>query len=161
MMGRYPHFTGQAEAKDLQACEAAMRYFDVWALNNRSYTSLSGGEQQRVHFARVMAQIWYPQEGQHRYLLLDEPLTFLDVQYQYRFMQQLMALTQEQHLVVIGVLHDLNLAARFADHLLLITEGKLLAQGLVSEVLTTDHIRQAYQMTPEIIQHGERSYILF
>src|SRR6185295_15517836 len=123
MMGRYPHFTTQPGSRDEQAVEEAMRYFEVWPMAERDYITLSGGEKQRVNFARVLSQVWYPQPGQMRYLLLDEPLTFLDVNYQYQFMHKLQALTEKNDLVIVGVVHDLNLAIRFADTVLLLNEG--------------------------------------
>src|SRR6185312_12537501 len=67
MMGRSPHFTGKPAAKDIVACEAAMQLFSVDDMAGRDYNTLSGGEKQRVHFARVMSQIWYPIAGQYRY----------------------------------------------------------------------------------------------
>lgn len=76
MMGRYPHFTSKPSKKDIEACEETMTFFDVLIMADRNYMTLSGGEKQRVQFARVLAQIWYPIENSHRYLLLDEPLTF-------------------------------------------------------------------------------------
>jgi len=160
MMGRYPHFGGKPSARDKDACEAAMKLFDVTQFADRNYQTLSGGEQQRVQFARVLAQLWYAREHECRYLLLDEPLTFLDVYYQYEFMHQLQALLGKD-LCVIGVVHDLNLAARFADHLLLLHHGKVLASGSPSLVLTEANIRAAYHMTPVIHQDNGKMFLLF
>ena len=134
MMGRYPHFTGRPTHSDEKACEEAMRLFDIWNFAERNYLTLSGGEKQRTHFARVMAQIWYPHENFDRCLILDEPLTFLDVHYQFNFMHILIEKIRRQSLVVVGVLHDLNLAARFADQLILIYHGKIISSGSVKEV---------------------------
>src|SRR6478736_6707844 len=106
-----------------------MRLFDVNSLAERNYLTLSGGEMQRVQFARVISQIWYPIETGNRYLILDEPLTFLDVYYQYQFMNKIMELIKKDNLTVIGVLHDLNLAAKFAETILLLNHGKVIAQG--------------------------------
>ncbi|WP_143304757.1 heme ABC transporter ATP-binding protein [Chitinophaga vietnamensis] len=160
MMGRYPHMAGTARPKDLACCEEAMELFDLQALENRDYMSLSGGEKQRVHFARIMAQIWEPVAGGCRYLLLDEPLTYLDVHYQFQFMQQLKQLLQQKDLVIVGVVHDLNIAARFADNLLLLHHGKLISSGPRETVLTAANIRSAYQLEPVIYQEGDR-YLLF
>ncbi len=150
MMGRYPHFISKPSAEDERACEEAMRFFDVRSMTERNYLTLSGGEKQRVHFARVLAQLWFQQKNQSRFLLLDEPLTFLDIHYQFQFMHQLQSLLKEQDLVVVGVVHDLNLAARFADTVLLLNQGKMIEQGSAREVLTVENIKVAFQIEGEI-----------
>lgn len=163
MMGRYPHFVGTPGAHDTNAVEEAMHLFDVWDFRNRNYLTLSGGERQRVHFARVLSQIWYHEEGRSRYLLLDEPLTFLDVHYQFQFMRQLKTLLAQPSLVVVGVVHDLNLASRFADSVLLLKDGRMLASGLPSEVLTAPLVKEAFQIEP-FIHENEKSgarYLFF
>lgn len=160
-MGRYPHLSGTYGSKDLQYCREALQLFDLDQLIARDYMSLSGGEKQRVHFARIMAQIWEPMPGSCRYLLLDEPLTFLDVHYQYQFMQLLKTLLQQQDLVVIGVVHDLNIAAKFADNLLLLHQGKLVCCGTREEVLTSSYIRKVYRLEPEIYEPADRYFLLF
>ena len=91
MMGRYPHFGTHPGADDLQICDEVMQFFDVAHMAERSYGTLSGGEKQRVQFARVLAQIWRPLDGLNRYLFLDEPLTFLDIRHQIDFMERLRA----------------------------------------------------------------------
>lgn len=159
LMGRYPHFTGKPHAKDEAACEEAMRLFDVWELADRNYMTLSGGEKQRVNFARVMAQIWYATEGEHRYLILDEPLTFLDVHFQFQFMHKLISLLKDEKFVVIGVVHDLNLAARFADTILLLVDGKTLSYGNKYDVLTKENIKQAYHLEPHIVEERENNLL--
>ncbi len=94
MMGRYPHFTGKPTARDYAACEEAMRFFDVFEMEGRNYLTLSGGEKQRINFARVISQIWYPIADNYRYLILDESLTFLDIHYQFDFMHKITELLQ-------------------------------------------------------------------
>lgn len=161
MMGRYPHFSTQPGPSDKQAVEEAMNYFDVASMADRDYTTLSGGEKQRVNFARVLAQIWFSSPGQMRYLLLDEPLTFLDVNFQYQFMHKLQQLEQKNDLVIVGVVHDLNLAARFGDSVLLLNEGRVLASGTPSQVLTKENIRRAFHIDAEIIENKGSFYITF
>ncbi|XZF16204.1 heme ABC transporter ATP-binding protein [Chitinophagaceae bacterium MMS25-I14] len=161
MMGRAPHFTGRPAAKDHMACKAAMHFAGVTSLIHRDYNTLSGGEQQRVQFARVLAQIWYPTKEACRYLLLDEPLTFLDIYYQFRFMESIRQLLLQENIVVAGVIHDLNLAAKFADQLVLLYAGNVLASGTPEEVLTTEHILKAYEMEPAIIKNTGGIYLQF
>ncbi len=160
MMGRYPHFQVSPKEKDKTACDEAMQFFDVDGMADRDYLTLSGGEKQRVHFARVVSQIWYPTEKGCRYLILDEPLTFLDVHYQFHFMHKLQKLLKQKDLVIVGVVHDLNLAAKFADHLVLLTNGELLAAGKKKEVLTKKNMKTAYRLEP-VIHNDERGMYLF
>ncbi len=159
-MGRYPHFSVNPTKKDDQAVMEAMRFFDVETMADRDYLTLSGGEKQRVHFARVVSQIWYPSENACRYLVLDEPLTFLDVHYQFQFMHKLRELLKQQDLVIVGVVHDLNLAAKFADHLVLLNNGKLLAAGSREEVLNSENMKTAYRLEP-VIHNDKRGMYLF
>ncbi len=150
LMGRYPHFTGAPTPADEQACEEAMRYFNVLDWSDRDYLTLSGGERQRVQFARIMAQIWYAAPDQFRWLLLDEPLTFLDIRYQFEFLQRIRTLLAGGELVAVGVVHDLNLAARFADHVVLLAEGRVLAAGAPADVLTPDLVETAFGLRPVV-----------
>jgi iron complex transport system ATP-binding protein len=151
MMGRYPHFRGRPGRIDKQICAEVMQYFDVIDLAERDYATLSGGERQRVNFARVLAQIWQPLAGSHRYLFLDEPLTFLDIRHQLDFMKKVREFASRPDAVVIGVVHDLNLAARFADRLVLLHRGAVLAEGNTADVLTTQNLHSAFDVTPVFI----------
>lgn len=150
MMGRYPHFTGRPTSNDERIVEEAMHFFEVIDLADRAYTSLSGGEKQRVHFARVASQIWETDAKQCAFLFLDEPLTFLDVFYQYDFMNKLKAFVAQRNILVLGVLHDLQLTGKYADEVVLMKEGKLIKQGDKESVLTKENIYMAYQLVPEI-----------
>ncbi len=162
MMGRYPHFANRPGHADERAIDEAMAIFDVHQLRERDYTTLSGGEKQRVHFARVLAQLWYPAPSEYRYLMLDEPLTFLDVHYQFGFMHTLKKLLEQPDLVIVGVVHDLNLAARFGDKIVLLRDGKALAHGTREQVLTPNNIRTAFQLEPVIHKNENTgSFYLF
>jgi iron complex transport system ATP-binding protein len=152
MMGRYPHFLGRPSAEDERVCAEVMRVFDVADMADRDVLTLSGGEQQRVHFARVLAQIWLPVPGPGRYLFLDEPLTFLDIFHQFQFMKTLQELARREDLVVAGAVHDLNLAARFADQVLLLHRGKVVAAGAREQVLTPGNIGAAFGLAPTILR---------
>ena len=163
MMGRYPHFKQIPSKDDRLICNEAMDIFNVYGLRNRNYMTLSGGEKQRVHFARVCAQIWDNGQTDCRYLLLDEPLTFLDIHYQIDLMEKLKSMLQNQKLVVAGVLHDLNLAIKYADSIILLHEGKILDQGPREKVLTKQNIKSAFSIEPEILRDDFRDifYLLF
>ena len=128
-----------------------MRYFEVTEFADRSYATLSGGERQRVNFARVLAQVWEPVAGSARYLFLDEPLTFLDIRHQIDFMQKVQAFASQPDVVAVGVVHDLNLAAKFADRFILLHHGRILADGDKASVLTSEHMRTAFDVTPVLL----------
>lgn len=148
LMGRYPHFSHQPTEKDHQIVKEAMDLFQVNAFSNRNYQTLSGGEKQRVHFARVMAQIWPDGKEQTKYILLDEPLTYLDVYYQFDFMNKIKAIMQLQPMVVIGVLHDLNLASQYANQVLLLENGKVFQSGVPEKVFTKETILKVFDLEP-------------
>jgi len=151
MMGRYPHFGGRPGPADEQIVDEVMQHFDVTEFTDRYYQTLSGGERQRVNFARVLAQLW--ENGQScRYLFLDEPLTFLDIRHQIDFMKRIRTFTGAPDVVTVGVVHDLNLAARFADQIVMLNGGCLIAEGSPSEVLTTERIEQVFGVTPSLVQ---------
>ena len=152
LMGRYPYFSGQPSSEDYSVCKEVITYFELETLVGRNYNTLSGGEKQRVHFARVLAQIWKTNDSRLRYLLLDEPLTFLDIYYQFNFLQKMKELMQQQPLVVVGVIHDLHLAARFADELVLLKEGSIIASGTVQEALSKENILNGFGV--DLDTHG-------
>ena len=140
MLGRIPHRCS-SEENELEV-ELAMRKLDVWHLRDRLFPQLSGGEKQRVHFARVLAQLG---EGNaERLLLLDEPTSALDLGHQHQVLALSRKLAHESGYAVILVLHDLNLAARYADRILLLQEGRLIANGPPGSVLKVDSIRALY-----------------
>ncbi|MGA8939428.1 MAG: heme ABC transporter ATP-binding protein [Acidobacteriaceae bacterium] len=159
MMGRYPHFGARPGADDLQISEEVMRFFDVTDMADRSYGTLSGGEKQRVQFARVLAQIWRPLDGLNRYLFLDEPLTFLDIRHQIDFMEKVRTFALQPDVLVVGVVHDLSLAARFADRLLLLHDGRILADGNTREVLAGDHLSTAFDVSPVLLTNPKTGNI--
>lgn len=108
------------------------------------YQSLSGGEQQRVQLARVLCQVWHPVEREvPRWLLLDEPVSSLDIGHQLRVMQIARRFADQGGGVVV-ILHDLNLTAMFADEVALICGGKLVTQGPPKKALTTERLSAAY-----------------
>ncbi len=159
-MGRYPHFSNSPSKKDKEIISLAITLFEIENLANRDYPTLSGGEKQRVQFARIMAQIW-PDDDEPKVLFLDEPLTYLDIKFQYDFLNLIADFLKKHPLTVIGVLHDLNLAARFADNLILLKHGHLIAHGKQTHVLTSENIERMYGMIPRIIEHNKRLLIDF
>jgi iron complex transport system ATP-binding protein len=153
MMGRYPHFGGRPGPADEKIVDEVMAHFDVTEFSDRQYQTLSGGERQRVNFARVLTQLWH--DGPSRYLFLDEPLTFLDIRHQIDFMKKIKQFASAPDVVTVGVVHDLNLAARFADHIVLLNEARIVANGTAAEVLTTDRIHAVFEVKPTFVQSGD------
>jgi iron complex transport system ATP-binding protein len=150
LMGRHPHFGTRPGPSDEETVDELMRFFDVEAFAERDYRTLSGGERQRVNFARVLAQLWRP-GPRCRHLFLDEPLTFLDIRHQIEFMKKVRAFADAADVVTVGVVHDLNLAARFADQLVLLDRGRVAAAGAPAEVLTRERIRDVFGVEPTFV----------
>jgi iron complex transport system ATP-binding protein len=161
MMGRYPHFGGRPGPADENIVDDLIAFFDVTEFHDRDYQTLSGGERQRVNFARVLAQLWQltpgslasngPSKAVCRFLFLDEPLTFLDIRHQIDFMKKVRSFTAALDVVTVGVVHDLNLAARFADQIILLDHGRVVAVGTAEQVLTTEHIRNVFRVEPTFV----------
>ena len=153
MMGRDPHFGGRPGPTDEKIVDDVMQHFDVTEFSERNYQTLSGGERQRVNFARVLAQLWHngAAGSSARYLFLDEPLTFLDIRHQIDFLKKIRRFTDAPDVVTVGVVHDLNLAARFADQIVLLNEGRVVANGTPAEVLTAERIEAVFAVKPTFI----------
>jgi iron complex transport system ATP-binding protein len=151
MMGRYPHFSGHPATADQEIVQHCMQSMQVEQFTGRLYQTLSGGEQQRVQMARVLAQL----HGSitDKLLLLDEPTASLDVLHQQACLHKARQMAQQGYTVII-ILHDLNLAAQFADQILLLKNGQLVMQGSMQEVLTPEHIATAYDMKVEAWHHA-------
>jgi len=141
MMGRYPYFNATPSDADKNAVLTAMEETDVAALKDRDYNSLSGGEKQRVHLARVLAQL--DNNVQHKLVFLDEPLNNLDVLHQHRILHTIKKFTERGNTAVM-VLHDLNLAAQFADTVMLLKRGKIVAHDAPAKVFTKEIISRVY-----------------
>ncbi|MFT5999295.1 MAG: iron complex transport system ATP-binding protein [Neolewinella sp.] len=143
--GRYDELTN---AQRWDRVHYYLNLLDLTDLRDRSYPTLSGGEQKRVLLAKCLLQL--DDDGTDRktnhYLLLDEPTAALDVEQQYRFVHLATGLARERGMGVFAVLHDLNLAARFADDLIFLKEGKLVAAGPKASVLTKTIIRTTFDV---------------
>ncbi|MEV7263258.1 ABC transporter ATP-binding protein [Micromonospora aurantiaca] len=137
--GRQPYqrWWRQWSAEDGRAVEEAMRLADVSALADRPVDTLSGGQRQRVWIAMTLAQ-------DTDALLLDEPTTFLDLAHQVEVLDLLHRLRAERGRTVVAVLHDLNQAARYADHLIAMRDGAVVAAGEPREILTADLVRDVF-----------------
>ena len=138
LMGRNPHL-GLLQWEgvgDLNVCRRAMELTSTWDFSDRLISSLSGGERQRVFIARALAQ-------EAHLLLLDEPTANLDIQHQFQIMELVRGLAH-QGLTVFAAMHDLSLAARFCSRLILLHQGRVLADGTPLQVLTPENLEQAF-----------------
>jgi iron complex transport system ATP-binding protein len=149
LMGRTPHVESR---RDRPIALAALTSVDGEHLAARMYPKLSGGEQQRVQLARVLAQIWEPLPSGGRYLLLDEPTANLDLAHQHRTLQVAHKMMGEG-VGVFAVMHDLNLAARHATRILLLKDGRVVAEGAPRKVLTPELISATFSWRVDVLQH--------
>jgi len=147
-LGRHPHqgFLSMPTARDADAIALALEQTSLTGLSERKLGELSGGEAQRAWFALALAQ-------EPEILLLDEPTTFLDLAHQLSLLELVKQLNAARGLAVIMALHDLGQAARYASRLLLMRDGRILADGSPQEVLTPAGVRAAYGVDVEIL-HG-------
>ncbi|MFU0966583.1 heme ABC transporter ATP-binding protein [Kluyvera ascorbata] len=139
-MGRHPHRTRNPRDET----EHIMALCGCSELASRDYRHLSGGEQQRVQLARLLVQLWEP-EPSPKWLFLDEPTSALDIHHQQHLFRLLRQLVQERQFNVCCVLHDLNLAARYADRIILLEKGQIVDNGTPQEVLTESALRNLYR----------------
>ena len=155
---------GAAQASATAAIDAVARDCAIDTLLERKFNTLSSGERQRVQFARALLQIWQPPHSagaghaepanQQRYLLLDEPTSNLDIGQELKLLR-LVRRTAAQHVGVLAVLHDLNLAARFADTVLLLDAGRAVAAGPPEEIFTAQRLSRVYRTPVAVERHRE------
>ncbi|OJF17084.1 MAG: iron dicitrate ABC transporter ATP-binding protein [Bacillaceae bacterium G1] len=145
--GRFPHQSlfGTWSKRDYEAVAEAMEIMDIAPLANRHVDELSGGQRQRVWIAMALAQ-------QTDILLLDEPTTFLDITYQIEILDLLTDLNRKYGTTIVMVLHDINLSARYADYIFALREGRLVAEGKPSEVITSQLIKDVFGLDCMVVQ---------
>jgi iron complex transport system ATP-binding protein len=137
LQGRRPHLSWGVGQRDLAVVNWSLNYLNLKALEERQLGELSSGQQQKVFVARALAQ-------EPEVFLLDEPTATLDIRYQLEVLALVSNLARERGRVVVMVLHDLNLASRFADRLILLDNGRIFAAGKPREVLTEEHLEAVY-----------------
>jgi iron complex transport system ATP-binding protein len=156
MFGRYPFFVQSPSKKDYDIVEQAMKEMDLFHLKDRDYVTLSGGEKQRVHLARVLAQI-FEKNKEPKLLLLDEPVSSLDLLHQHTTLG-LASKFKSKNIIVVAVLHDLNLTSQYADKILILKEGRTVTFGTTKETLKQEHIQTAYGFPVTITNHPEGNF---
>ena len=148
LLGRTPYlnFLGQVSSRDEEIARSALLKVDALNLTERRVGELSGGEQQRVLLARALAQ-------STPVLMLDEPTVHLDLQYQVSLMETIRTLVHTENLAVLIALHDLNLAARYSNRVVLLVDGEVKAAGTTQQVMTAEIISMAYHLPVQVIPH--------
>lgn len=156
-MGRTPYhkrLQGLSQL-DREKIEWAMEVTGCTQLKERLFSYLSGGEAQRVLAARAIAQ-------DTKYLILDEPVSHLDIRYQVELMETMKYLNEKAGKTIIAILHDLNLSAAYCKEIVLMKDGKIYAEGTIDEVLTKEHLKAVYEIDFEIYRanhENQRVYI--
>ncbi|TLG09058.1 ABC transporter ATP-binding protein [Nocardia cyriacigeorgica] len=148
--GRYPHqsLLRQWSQADAEAVATAMAATGVTELSARSVDELSGGQRQRVWIAMVLAQ-------DTPVILLDEPTTYLDIAHQIQLLELCRTLNRESGRTVVAVLHDLNHAFRYADHLIAMRDGQIRAAGPPGEIVTAELVRSVFDLGCRVIEDPE------
>jgi len=161
MLARIPHDTGTKVDQEIVA--SALRLVDASYLSSRLYTQLSGGEKQRVHLARVLAQIWLPniqkKDSCDRFLILDEPTSSFDLAHQ-KLTLEIIKDCAKKGIGVLVVMHDLNLAAGCSDQVVLMECGKLVMTGSPKEVFTLEAIDKVFRVRVNIGENPETGKLL-
>jgi iron complex transport system ATP-binding protein len=154
MMGRTPHlgFLAREGKRDHDLVQSVMQRTDTWQFRERFASDLSGGEKQRVLLARALAQ-------EPSYLLLDEPTNHLDLKYQVEVLS-LVRQEVERGVGALVVLHDLNLAARVCDRLIVLQQGSIIAEGKPNEILTEPLLKNVYGTNVSVLQGVDSSPVI-
>lgn len=161
-LGRLPFSGTPMQLEDDTAIATASHLAGVDSFMQRSYQTLSGGEKQRVQFARAIAQVWRPRrDGAARYLILDEPTSALDLRHQRMVLDVARRLAGEG-VGVLAAVHDLNLAIAYADDAVLLKQGAVLAAGDVDEVMTASTLGSGFDIEVEIVarRNGQRAILV-
>ncbi|MGP5360380.1 iron ABC transporter ATP-binding protein [Psychrobacter celer] len=153
MFGRYPYHQGQPSAQDEQKVQEVIARFELEPLAERFLSTLSGGQRQRVLIAMIVCQ-------DTPYLLLDEPLNNLDMYHAGRLMRELRELSCSQQKTVVIVLHDINQAAQFADTVVMMKTGQVMAVGQPVDVITKDTMKDLYNVDVTVLNHQGRPVIV-
>lgn len=152
--GRFPYTKGRLTQEDHQLVEEALKHLGLTKLADQFVHTLSGGQLQRAYIAMVLAQ-------DTDYILLDEPLNNLDMNFAVQIMQILKKLVTELGKTVVIVLHDINFAASYADEIVAMKEGKLFTQGKTNEIIQKVVLDELYEMDIRICEIEGRRFCLY
>lgn len=153
VMGRFPYLEYERASQSYEIAREILSDLEIGHLSARDIRTLSGGERQKVHFARVMAQISSKGSEKDRFILLDEPLKGLDMAQQHFILAKIQEKAKKDNVGVVMILHDLNLAAQYSNRIILLANQSILADGNPRQVLTIAHIKEAYGMNALVTEH--------
>lgn len=154
-LGRFPYRNEESPRQSGRIAARLIRQEGLLPFLHRMTVTLSGGEQQRVHFTRALAQLHAPAVTAPRYLLLDEPTASLDIAQQHRLLSRTRQLAHADGWGVLTILHDINLAAQYADRILLLHRGRAVAWGSPAEVLTPARIKRTFGLEATVDHHPQ------
>lgn len=152
--GRYPYSQGKLTKEDQRYIQEAIDYLDLHDMADRFIDELSGGQRQRAFIASIYAQ-------NTDYILLDEPLNNLDIKHASNMLKLLKKLAHEQNKTIVIVIHDINFAASFSDHIILMDDGKVVSSGTVEEVMTPETLEKIYDIPFEIVHLNNKRYCMY
>ena len=153
LMGRRPHISWRCNERDVEKVLEVLHLLDLEGLAMRDINELSGGQQQKVFIARALVQ-------EPDVLLLDEPTSNLDIKHQLEVMDIIKEIARKRGISAIMAIHDLNLAARYADRLIMMKNGMIYAAGEHFSVLTPENIREVYGVEVEVSKHNGRPFVI-
>lgn len=146
LMGRYPHYGRAPSARDVEIVDSALDIVGMQDRRAQHYPTLSGGEQQKVQLARVLAQIWSHEDSPgHKYLFLDEPTASLDVHYQIHLLDVARDLVAHD-CTVIAILHDLNVAFHYGDAFFLMDRGRITKEADDSRDISAEMLERVFRV---------------
>lgn len=150
LFGRYPHHQGRIKETDHQIVQQALQRFELERLEHRFLNELSGGQRQRALIAMTFCQ-------QTDHVLLDEPLNNLDMFHARELMRLLRGLTDELGLTTVMVVHDINMAAAYADTIIAMKDGEIIMLGTPQEIITSENLKTVFNLDAEVLEHqGKR-----
>ena len=152
--GRFPYTKGKLTTRDQKIVQESLEHLGLEEIADQSIDTLSGGQLQRAYIAMVLAQ-------DTDYILLDEPLNNLDMNFAVQIMQILKKLVQEIGKTIVIVLHDINFAASYADEIVAMKEGRLFTQGTTQEMIKKDVLDELYEMDIRICEIEGRRFCLY
>jgi iron complex transport system ATP-binding protein len=149
-LGRSPYLSNRNLKQDQKTIEEVLREVDGWHLKDRDFSTLSGGEQQRIHLARVLVQIW---NQKNACLFLDEPTSALDLKHQHQILQIVKKLAAKNNLTICIIMHDISLAAFYADEVILMKDGKILFNGEKKKKLNVQNLSEIFDVPENYLPH--------
>lgn len=153
LMGRKPHITWRATERDIDRVVEVIKMLNLEEFSMRDINELSGGQQQRVFISRALAQ-------EPEILLLDEPTNNLDIRVQLEVLDTIKEVVKKREMSAIMAMHDLNLASRYSDKIIMMRNGKIFAVGEPNQVLTPENIKSVYGVEVEVVKSNGFTFVL-